>query len=83
MGALHKNTTLLCGERQARHTLFTFHIADPQSLLLSVCAITLIGVVAFWQDNRSWCKFVNAMPYHIPYPHSPVKATPPKDDVML
>lgn len=56
MGALHKNTTLLCGKRQARHTLSTFRIADPQSLLFSVRAITLMRVVANWQDNRSQCK---------------------------
>lgn len=38
MRALHKNTTLLCGERQARHTLYTFHMADTQSLsCVSVC----------------------------------------------
>lgn len=40
MGALHKNTTLLCGEHQARHTLYTFHMADTQSLsaaFLCVC----------------------------------------------
>lgn len=40
MGASHKNTTLLCGERQARHTLcppFTSRAAISPASLPSVC----------------------------------------------
>lgn len=38
--------SLLCGKRQARHTLSTFHIADPRFLQLHCFLIKLMSIRA-------------------------------------